>query len=40
MNIKRIIREEIDDLDWVRDTTPTVGFFIEGKLFSSQVIYI
>jgi hypothetical protein len=23
MNIKKIIREELDDMDWIRDTTPT-----------------
>jgi hypothetical protein len=23
MNLKRIIREEMDDLQWVRDTNPT-----------------
>jgi len=24
MNIKRIIREEIDDLDWIRDSDPNI----------------
>ena len=24
MNIKRIIREEIDDFDWIRNTTPII----------------
>lgn len=29
MNIKRIIREEMDDFDWVKEAKPTFGFFID-----------
>ena len=31
MNIKRIIREEIDGLDWVRDIEPISYDFLVGK---------
>ena len=38
MNIKRIIQEEIDDWDWVRDTTPplSVGHIFYFPTFNSD----
>lgn len=40
MNIKKIIREEINDLDWLIDTVPTKWDYFEDLIKNIPVINI
>ena len=39
MNLRKIIREEVDEFDWIRDQDPTSISDYEREQFNSKVVH-